>query len=1210
MKSEYRILVLTDLVDSTKLVSTVGDHRAAELNAAVDRVTRDLLAARGGQEIDKTDGFLLLFTHSADAVAFAIELHDALAVLSEAEGVTLAMRVGIHGGQVGLRENAADDVARGAKPVEVEGLAKPLAARVMGLAGAHQTLCTSTIGREVYHSDAEQLTWMEHGRWRFKGVENAMLLTEVGRPGVAPLRAPVEVEKAWRALSGPLAGQREGLRRALANRAVRLLLIAGSASALAGVGLYVDHTRLKVREFAEMRWTPEGPVGWGSPLAGTDRVRVTTRAGLVLEVEEVTSAGAPLAETYDERNHFFHERVFGLTHLLEGSPDSFLAWEFFNPRHKDFTHRNLVRSEAGDLIGMEMMQVTGRTLVKAIVEPMDTGLRLRWQTPYGVPTVGPSGAAVEELQFDDRGRLILREYLNATGLNPQPRLDGAVRETREWDDQSRLIRVAGIRADGSPAQHMSGVSAREYVYNGGAEHPQTERLIDPTGQPIASFGPCPVRTWSDDRTRWTCVDRDLAPRLAWATNMEALLCHRAEFEDTDQGRLIHCIDTEGATVGAIRQQFYPSGHLQRMELTDPSGKAILGRSGWSSVELFVDASGRLFGSPRYRDRTGAPSFKRTTSLGGLSRQIHRPFSTSYDDNGRLATITIVDHDGKPTRGERSWDQARIGYDRAGRVSTAELFDVHGQPAESTSGAHRQVHAMNDRGLPDAFHYEDLSGAPATDGYGTHRIAFTWDAQGRNTSVAFFDAEGPMIRFGEFQQGDGAHLIRRSYDDTNDSFMESREAFDGAPALGSAPQKTAGRYDGHEQHTSWFDESGAPQTVYGDIHTWVRALVAQTVHGEMLVDGATFGLNGESVPDDLGCHQWKNQMDSKGQRIAYQCLGEGGLAKNINEASFSGYTYEHDALGRVVREVARDEDGARTELNGVSETVKSYDDRDNVTKEVFLGADGRAVGAAQTRFHIVESTYDRNNRQVSAVVRDVEDNILERRHVLLARDDRGRPVEWRWFEPNGGLAQTLTLERNDHGVSRMGFANDDGGPTDGGTGWATAEFTWDGDDSVTAMYTDADGKPAHLGGRTNSVGDGRVARVNDHDNANAYDLGQLIATEYGESREHLGWSGWTLTLDNMDYGRRRTYLDSLGNPTVPDNPGYASIEWTRIGWSVVRTRIFDTSGEPMEICGAVGTELRNRKWIAVDRQDNEVAVDPLCLNRRAELQQSPLVRGQL
>ena len=52
------------------------------------------------------------------------------------------MRTGIHLGEVILRRKPAEHVARGAKPVEVEGLAKPTAARIMSLADPNQILLT------------------------------------------------------------------------------------------------------------------------------------------------------------------------------------------------------------------------------------------------------------------------------------------------------------------------------------------------------------------------------------------------------------------------------------------------------------------------------------------------------------------------------------------------------------------------------------------------------------------------------------------------------------------------------------------------------------------------------------------------------------------------------------------------------------------------------------------------------------------------------------------------------------------------------------------------------------------------------------------------------------------------------------------------------------------------------------------------------------
>ena len=59
--SDLRALLLTDVVDSTKLSTQVGDAEMARLWAAHDRAARDLLPVWHGREIDKTDGMLLLF---------------------------------------------------------------------------------------------------------------------------------------------------------------------------------------------------------------------------------------------------------------------------------------------------------------------------------------------------------------------------------------------------------------------------------------------------------------------------------------------------------------------------------------------------------------------------------------------------------------------------------------------------------------------------------------------------------------------------------------------------------------------------------------------------------------------------------------------------------------------------------------------------------------------------------------------------------------------------------------------------------------------------------------------------------------------------------------------------------------------------------------------------------------------------------------------
>ncbi len=203
-KVVIRTLLMTDLVESTHMVEQLGDHRAYEIAARHDRAARDLLRRFDGLEIDKTDGFLLLFERPIDAVAYALTYHRTLARLSRELGVELVARAGIHLGEVLLHENSPADVDRGAKRLEVEGIAKPMTARVMSLALGGQTLLThsasdlarrSAVGAVLPMHD---VTWLAHGSFQFKGVDESVEIFEAGEAGRAPLSVPPSSEKAKR----------------------------------------------------------------------------------------------------------------------------------------------------------------------------------------------------------------------------------------------------------------------------------------------------------------------------------------------------------------------------------------------------------------------------------------------------------------------------------------------------------------------------------------------------------------------------------------------------------------------------------------------------------------------------------------------------------------------------------------------------------------------------------------------------------------------------------------------------------------------------------------------------------------------------------------------------------------------------------------------------------------------------------------------------
>ena len=205
--------------------------------------------------------------------------HGALAALP----VPLKARAGLHVGPVILRANPPEDVAHGAKPLEVEGIAKPIAARVMSLALGGQTLLTAE-AREALGS--YRLRVQSHGHWRIKGIADPVELFETGDDG-APFMPPPDSAKVYRVVRrGDLWLPMREVRAQPAGRARRLRRPAGRAGRAGAAlrrwgaaGFGARHRRHR-QDAAGSRASPG--LGWvtspAAPGSATCRRRATSTA--------------------------------------------------------------------------------------------------------------------------------------------------------------------------------------------------------------------------------------------------------------------------------------------------------------------------------------------------------------------------------------------------------------------------------------------------------------------------------------------------------------------------------------------------------------------------------------------------------------------------------------------------------------------------------------------------------------------------------------------------------------------------------------------------------------------------------------------------------------------------------------------------------------------------------------------------------------------
>jgi WD40 repeat protein/class 3 adenylate cyclase/tRNA A-37 threonylcarbamoyl transferase component Bud32 len=218
-------LLFTDIVGSTDLKQKLGDLPAAELLLQHHAVVRETLQRfPEGEEIETAgDSFMLLFAKPSEAVRFSLLLQARLRKMNQAARAPVQDRVGIHVGEVVLQEKEAQMQLHG-----FIGIAVDTCARVMSLAKGGQILMTRAVfdsARQVLKGEElegiNQLTWLNHGPYLLKGVEESIEICEVREAGQegAP-SPPTSSEKAQRQVRAdeePVLGWRPAIGQTVPN---------------------------------------------------------------------------------------------------------------------------------------------------------------------------------------------------------------------------------------------------------------------------------------------------------------------------------------------------------------------------------------------------------------------------------------------------------------------------------------------------------------------------------------------------------------------------------------------------------------------------------------------------------------------------------------------------------------------------------------------------------------------------------------------------------------------------------------------------------------------------------------------------------------------------------------------------------------------------------------------------------------------------------
>jgi DNA-binding SARP family transcriptional activator len=162
-------VLITDLVGSASLRTSLGDHRADEIERWHEGILTKAVADYQGTIVKRLgDGAMAVFTTATDAVAAAAAIQTRLARESRTKAAALQVRIGVSAGEVVVEE---DDV-RGLPPTE--------AARLCARAKGGQILTTQLVQHLAAARSAA--SFLPFGAFELKGLPGPVPLYEVPWP--------------------------------------------------------------------------------------------------------------------------------------------------------------------------------------------------------------------------------------------------------------------------------------------------------------------------------------------------------------------------------------------------------------------------------------------------------------------------------------------------------------------------------------------------------------------------------------------------------------------------------------------------------------------------------------------------------------------------------------------------------------------------------------------------------------------------------------------------------------------------------------------------------------------------------------------------------------------------------------------------------------------------------------------------------------------
>lgn len=452
---------------------------------------------------------------------------------------------------------------------------------------------------------------------------------------------------------------------------------------------------------------------------------------------------------------------------------------------------------------------------------------------------------------------------------------------------------------------------------------------------------------------------------------------------------------------------------------------------------------------RYYTMDGKPSYRTDISSCGMTYK--------YDDEGNCIMRNLIDGQGNITTGNSGYASARMSYDDNGFITQIEFLDKNGNRTGNVSdGLTVSIlkYTKDDRGLDLSTAYYNLQEHPITNAYGVHKTICEYDSVGNLVKIDYLGKDLKPARYAGANSGvrityDDRYLCNTvSFLDTNGKLTYNEEGYavcqytydnmgntvkyefldkDGKTLVNSRK--------GHAVTELTYDAIGNMITIRNYNSTMKPCMTAYGYFAKEFIYDSKTNFTTEVKYYNAGGGIFKIERytyEPNGNKTAEWIVNGSGILQGVVTH------YEYDKDNRCNKTWSANLSGKRVNKPGAGycEMVLKYDNRGNVTEQVFLGTDEKPACDEQKTYRRIKKYDERNN------------NIYEKN---LGKD--GNPIRGGNVNPEGKV--TYSDAGN---ITSIICLDGYGNPYTGTDGYHRLERTYNENNLIASeCYKDTNGK---------------------------------------------------------------------------------------------------------------------------------------------------------